>query len=339
MTSREKVRNVFAHKSGPAALWTGNPEEETVAVYAKAWGLPNQPEAIFSFLGDDCRWVRADKYYRDPDGRPLFDPFVGMEIRKELSAAGCFENAEDPRDLDNYPWPEVKYLDFEPIYREIDQFGDKMVFTGVWSGFFHKISAFLGMENYFIQMYENPKLIDALTERVVDFYVEANEKFFAGLGDRADVMFFGNDFGTQRDLLISPECFDRFILPSIKRLIAVGKKYNKKVMMHSCGAIGRIIPKLIDAGVDILHPIQAQAAGMSADDLRQYRDDISFVGGIDAQSFFVNATPQQIKDEVYRVYDTLGPSIVISPSHEAILPNVPPENVQAMAEAVGVIGI
>ena len=123
------------------------------------------------------------------------------------------------------------------------------------------------------------------------------------------------------------------MLPSFKRLIAVGKKYNKKIMLHSCGSIYRIIPDLIDAGVDILHPIQAQAAGMSAQELRQYKNDLAFVGGIDAQTFFVNATPEQIKDEVHRVRDILGPSIVISPSHEEILPNVPAENVLAMAQA------
>ncbi|MCL2817872.1 MAG: uroporphyrinogen decarboxylase family protein, partial [Clostridiales bacterium] len=116
-------------------------------------------------------------------------------------------------------------------------------------------------------------------------------------------------------------------------LIAVGKKYNQKIMLHSCGSIHRIIPDLIDAGVDMLHPIQAQAAGMDADSLSQYKNDLIFVGGIDAQTFFVNATPQQIKDEVHRVRSILGPGIIISPSHEEILPNVPADNILAMAEA------
>ena len=122
-------------------------------------------------------------------------------------------------------------------------------------------------------------------------------------------------------------------MPSFKRLIAVGKKYNKKIMLHSCGSIYHIIPDLIDAGVDILHPIQAAAAGMDAKSLSQYKNDLAFVGGIDAQTFFVNATPQQIKDEVHRVRDILGPNIVISPSHVEVLPNVPAENILAMADA------
>ena len=208
-----------------------------------------------------------------------------------------------------------------------------MVFTGMWSPFFHQVADFFGMENYFIKMYECPEVVEALTERIVDFYVAANDKFFAGLGDRADVMFFGNDFGTQRDLFVSPESFRRFVLPAFRRLIAVGKKYGKLVMLHSCGSIYRIIPDLIESGVDILHPIQAQAAGMHAEDLAQYKNDLAFVGGIDAQSFFVNATPAEIRAEVRRVKRILGPGLVVSPSHEEILPNVPAANILAMAEA------
>ena len=334
MTSREKVRAIFDHKSnGEGAMWTGHPNDATVPLFAQAYGVEPTREAIFQYLQDDCRWIVADTGYHHPEGQPSFNTAWGMEGRKSLSAEGCFANAETPKDLEKYPWPDTKYLDFTDVYAEIDKFQDKMVFTGMWAVFFHIVCDFFGMENYFIKMYENPVLVEALTERVTDFYVEASDIFFRGLGDRADVMFFGNDFGTQLDLFISPELFRKFILPSFKRLIAVGKKYNKKIMLHSCGSIYRIIPDLIDAGVDILHPIQAQAAGMSADDLKQYKNDLAFVGGIDAQSFFVNATPEEIKQEVRRVRNILGPNIVISPSHEEVLPNVPAANILAMAEA------
>lgn len=334
MTSREKALAVFEHRSnGEGVMWTGHPNDATIPLYAESYGIEPTREAIYEYLQDDCRWIRADSYYNHPEGIPLFDPSWGIERSANLGSAGCFADAESPKDLDKYPWPDAKYFDFERVYREIDAHQDKMVFTGIWCCFFHNMCDFLGMENYFIQMYENPELVEALTERIVDFYVEASERFFAGLGDRADVMFFGNDFGSQLDLLISPEMFRKFVLPSTKRLIAVGKKYNKKVMLHSCGSIYRVIPDLIDAGVDILHPIQAQAVGMSADNLAQFKKDIAFVGGIDAQSFFVNATPQEVREEVRRVKNILGPNIVISPSHEEILPNVPAENILAMAQA------
>ena len=333
MTSREKVLEIFDRKStNGGAMWTGHPNDATVPIYAEKWGIEPTREAIFQFLNDDCRWFTADSGYHHPSGRPAIDAAYTTP-RGTLSAGGVFASAEALAHPGKYPWPDVSYCDFTEIYRQVEQFPDKMVFTGMWCPFFHNVADFFGMENYFIKMYECPEVVEAVTERIVDYYVAANEKYFSELGDRADVMFFGNDFGTQRDLFVSPELFRRFVLPSFKRLIAVGKKYGKKIMLHSCGSIYRIIPDLIDAGVDILHPIQAQAAGMSAKDLAQYKNDLAFVGGIDAQTFFVNATPQQIKDEVHRVRDILGPNIVISPSHEEVLPNVPAENILAMAEA------
>lgn len=332
MNSREKVRRVLNRESAEPVMWTGHPNDRTIPLYAKAWGIEPTREAIFSYLNDDCRWIVADSGYKHPQGAPMFDP-AWNKPRHTLSAAGCFADVERIEELDAYPWPDPAYLDFTQVYEEIDKFQDKMVFTGVWSPFFHVVADFFGMENYFIKMYEEPEIVQEVTRRVVDFYVEANIRFFAGLGDRADVMFFGNDFGTQRDLFLSPEKFREFVMPYFRKLIAVGKKYGKKIMLHSCGSIYRIIPDLIEAGVDILHPIQAQAAGMSAAELAVYKDRLSFVGGIDAQSFFVNATPEQIRQEVRRVRGILGPGLVVSPSHEEILPNVPAENVLAMAQA------
>ena len=331
--ARETVYDIFTRRNGCGkAFWTGNPKSETVRNCAEEWGIEPNAEAMYSYLDDDVRWISADWGYHHPEGRPAFDPSWGI-TRNSLSAPGCLADAETLADVEKYPWPDAKYCDFTDVYKAIERFPDKMVLTGMWTCFFHNVADFFGMENYFIKMYENPLVVEAVMEHIVDFYVEANEKFFAGLGNRADAMFFGNDFGTQLDLFVSPDMFRKFILPSFKRIIAVGRKYNKLIVLHSCGSICRIIPDLIDAGVDVLHPIQARAVGMSAENLKQYKNDLSFLGGIDTQDILVNAAPEQIRDEVFRVRELLGPGIVISPSHEAILPNVSPANILAMAKA------
>ena len=331
--SRKTVYDIFTRKNGTGkAFWTGNPKPEAVQNCAKAWGIEANNESVYTYLNDDVRWIPADMGYHHPEGLAAFNPSLGVK-RETLSAPGCLADAETIADIDKYPWPDAKYCDFSDVYRLIEQHQDKMVLTGMWACFFHIVADFFGMENYFMKMYDNPMIVDAVTERVVDFFVEANDLFFEGLGDRADAVFFGNDFGTQLDLFLSPALFRRFVLPSLKRIIATGKKYGKIVVLHSCGSIYRVIPDLIDSGVDVLHPLQACAVGMSADDLKQYRNDLAFLGGIDAQGLMTNGTPEQIRREVFRVRETLGPNIVISPSHEAILGNVPPENVLALARA------
>lgn len=149
-----------------------------------------------------------------------------------------------------------------------------------------------------------------------------------------DAGFFGNDFGSQLDLMISPEMFDRFILPYYRRCIEVIKSYGLPVIVHSCGAIDRVIPRLIDAGIDGLHPLQAKAFGMDAENLsRKYGKNLVFIGGLDTQDLLPFGTVEEIKREVDRLRKVFGPRFILSPSHEALLPNVSPEKVVAMSEA------
>ena len=123
-------------------------------------------------------------------------------------------------------------------------------------------------------------------------------------------------------------------MPYFVRFTEQAKRFGLKVVLHSCGAINRAIPYLIDAGVDALHPIQALARDMDAEGLaRRYNGKIVFIGGVDTQRLLPFGTPQQVKDEVHRLRDIFGPNYIVSPSHEALLPNVSAQNLEAMAEA------
>jgi len=178
-----------------------------------------------------------------------------------------------------------------------------------------------------------------VTRKVCEFYLEANERFFELAGDEVDAFFFGNDFGTQLDLIVGLEQLERFILPYVRRFVAQGRAHGYQVMTHCCGAIHKLIPKFIKAGVDALHPLQALARNMDAETLaRDFKGKIAFVGGIDTQQLLVHGTPDDVRAEVRRVKALLGPNLIVSPSHEALLPNVPPENVLAMAEEARVSG-
>ena len=337
MNSREKVLAILNRSNtGLPAFWTGCPKAETMEIYLRESGLPSS-EALFQELDDDVRWISADWGYRHPEGKPPFDP-LGGHHRESLNQSGVFADTEDIAEVETYPWPNPDYLDFTKVYEAIEQHPDKAVWTGMWSPFFHDVADFFGMDNYFMGMYLRPEIVEAVTSHVLGYYAEANRRFFAGLGDRADTFFFGNDFGTQLDTLISPEAFQRFVLPGMKQLIDIAKSHNKKVLLHSCGSIYRVIPLLIEAGVDGLHPLQARARGMDAESLaREYKNDIAFVGGVDTQQLLVSGSPQDIADDVKRLREAFGSNFVVSPSHEALLPNVPLANVRAMAKATRIV--
>ncbi|MFW6007608.1 MAG: uroporphyrinogen decarboxylase family protein [Halanaerobiales bacterium] len=334
MTSKEKINKIFNLSANKSGFWTGNPKEETVELYLDKLNLKTREE-LYTCLNDDCRWIRpeSENAYKHPEGKPMFDPTGGVE-KTHHGQDGYFADCKSLKEVENYPWPDPDYLDFSEVLSKIDQFPDKAIFTGLWSPFFHLVSDFFGMENYFVKMYTDPEIVKAVTDHIVDFYVEANRRFFEELGDKAEIFFFGNDFGTQQDLLISPDNFKEFVLPGFQKLINVAKDYDKKVLLHSCGSIYKVIPFLIDAGIDGLHPLQAQARNMEAEKLaREFKKDIAFVGGVDTQDLLVNATPEEIKEEVYRLREVFGANFIVSPSHEALLPNVPLENTLAMAEA------
>jgi uroporphyrinogen decarboxylase len=104
--------------------------------------------------------------------------------------------------------------------------------------------------------------------------------------------------------------------------------------MHSCGAISDIIPDLIDFGIDALHPLQAKAKGMNAENLvKDFKNDLVFIGGIDTQELLPLGTPAQVEEEVKRIKGIFGENYIVSPSHEALLANVNIENVLAMRNA------
>jgi uroporphyrinogen decarboxylase len=312
-------------------FWLGEPHEDTWPIYLKAFGMPDQ-EHLRLYFQDDMRWISPQwSAYKHPQGKPIFD---FQPKSKELGAPGYFAECEDVCEVEEYPWPDPDFLDFSETLEDLRQAGDVYRASGFWCPFFHEAADFFGMQNYFIKMYTHPAVVHAVTRHIIDFYLEANRRFFSAAGNLVDGFFFGNDFGTQQDLFISPKHFNEFVAPYFRELVEQGHAYGKRVILHSCGSIYRVIPHLIDMGVDALHPLQARAHQMEAERLaKEFKGKIAFIGGIDTQDLLVNGTPQQVREDVLRVKDLLGPHLVISPSHEAILPNVSPANVLAMAQA------
>jgi len=311
-------------------FWIGNPHRDTWPLLHEYFGT-SEKEELLEKIGDDFRWIHPHKYDH-PEGKPIFD----MQRRsKDLAAEGVFADCEDPAEVAAFEWPNPDYMDFEPTLEALRNAGDHYRLSGFWSPFFHVVADFFGMENYFVKMYTHPEVVHAVTRHVVDFFLEGNRRFFALAGDEVDAYFFGNDFGTQLDLLVSPDAFKEFVAPYFQELTNQGHEYGYQVVLHSCGSIYRVIQEIIAMGVDCLHPLQAKAANMDAERLSaEFRGKIAFMGGVDTQELLMHASADEIRDEVFRLRDLLGPALIISPSHEAVLPNVPPRNIEAMAKAV-----
>jgi uroporphyrinogen decarboxylase len=191
------------------------------------------------------------------------------------------------------------------------------------------------MENALMTMLTCPGMYRAVDARIVDFYLEANEIFYEATRGRLDAILIGNDVGSQKGLMISPEQVREFVLPGSSRLIRQAKEHGLKVIYHSCGSIEPIIDDLISCGVDVIHPIQALATGMQPDHLQdRFGGRVSFCGGVDAQDLLVSGTPAEVYAATRGLRRVFPTGLIVSPSHEAILPDVDPANIEAMFRAV-----
>ncbi len=316
-------------------FWAGDPTEETREIYNRYFHV-NDPESLSLKIGDDAIWLYPEKEaYRHPEGKPLWD-YSGGDDTRALDGAGVFAECERVSEIEAFDWPNPDHLDFTSTFKKIDRIHELgiAVFSGPWTYISTLAADFFGMENLFTKMYTNPAVVEAAIAHLVDFYLVADRNFFELAGDRLDVFFFASDLGTQNDLQMSPELFRRFFLPGFSRIVGQAKAYGHNVMMHSCGAISKIIPDLIRIGIDALHPLQAKARGMEAEKLaRDFGKDLVFVGGVDTQELLPFGLPEQIKDEVRRLKRVFGERFIVSPSHEGLLPNVSPENLLAMRDA------
>ena len=334
MTGKERFHAIVAGKSDHCGFWHGDPNPASIKRLYTYFNVQNDFELGLK-LGSHCRWVMPEKcHIWTRAGVPMFD-VLGGKKRTSLSEEGIFAETDEVAEVEAFDWPDPKYIDFTETLAEIDKTVEagRAVLSGTWSSFYHVVCDFFGMENYFIKMHTDPAVVDAVTRHVVDFYLEINERLFKAAGNKIDAFFFGNDFGSQLDLLISPEHFDRFVMPYFREFTNHGHRHGYKVVLHSCGAIDRVIPRLIDAGVEVLHPIQAMAKHMDAESLvKKYKGKIVFMGGVDTQRILPFGTPEEVRAEVRRLKDIFGPDFIVSPSHESILPNVSPENITAMAE-------
>lgn len=335
LSRRQTIQAILARQPAPrCGFWLGNPHQETWPLLHRYFGTQSEEELRLK-LGDDFRWLTPQYMtttYRRSEGRSLFD---FRTVKQSHGQAGPLAECESRREIEKWDWPNPDDLDFEEALGKLRETGDVYRASGFWCPFFHDVMDLFGMEAYFIKMSTHPEVVEAVTERVCEFYLEANERFFRLADGLVEGFFFGNDFGTQVDLLVSPAQFERFVLPWLLRFSQQGHAHGYQVLLHSCGSIHRVIDLLIEAGVDCLHPLQAGARKMDAETLaRDFGGRIAFMGGVDTQRLLNRGSPREVKAEVRRLKETLGPHYVVSPSHEAILPEVPPRNVAAMAEAV-----
>jgi uroporphyrinogen decarboxylase len=257
----------------------------------------------------------------------------GAQDERTLTAPGYFEDMTDPNEVFGYKWPDPKdHLDTNESLARAKAIPEKYVRMGImWSAHFQDTCSAFGMGNALTTMVTYPDMFEAVINRITDFYLDANELFYKATKGYLDAVLIGNDFGSQEGLMVDPDLLRKYVFPGTRKLIQQAKDYGLTVVHHSCGSIFPIIGDLFDMGVDIIHPIQALAKDMDIVTLKEnFPLKGAFIGGVDAQNLLVHGKPEEVIKEVDRLLSFFPTGLIVSPSHEAILQDTKPENIEAM---------
>ncbi len=340
MNSIERFMNTIERKPvDRPACWLGMPDIKSQPALMEEFGVSSMHELKLA-IGDDVYTIEVP--YQSETASAIYAAFdwyqdgdVDAENRT-LTAPGFFAEAEEPEEVDNFDWPDpAKYINLEECRRRLEIAPDDKVILGMmWSAHFQDTCAAFGMETALMNMIANPEMYEAVDAKIMEFYLKANEIFYEATKGKMHAILIGDDMGSQRGLMLSPDMVRHFILPGTKKLVDQAHSYGLKVIFHSCGSIVDVIPDLIKIGVDAIHPIQALAAGMDPANLKaKFDGQVSFCGGVDTQDLLVNGSTEDVKAKVRELRGYFPTGLIISPSHEAIMPDVPPKNIRAMFEA------
>ena len=175
-------------------------------------------------------------------------------------------------------------------------------------------------------------------DKLMEMHLANLEKFLSAVGPYIDIVLFGDDLGMQTGPQISPRMYREFIQPREKIMWTAAKKLaGVKVMLHSCGGIYPLLPGLIEAGLDIVQPVQTTCRDMEPERLkREFGKDLCFWGGgSNTRDVLPYGTPDQVAEDVRQRVSILAPggSFVFQQIHN-VMADVPPENVVAMLDAV-----
>jgi uroporphyrinogen decarboxylase len=240
------------------------------------------------------------------------------------------------------PYDRMDEKDFWKMLREtiIDERSktDKALLIGVGCNLFEWGTFLRRIDNFLMDLYMDPDNVNKLLNKLLERHLDFLSKICSAVGDIVEVVKFGDDLGTNTGPFMPLEIYKEFFMPRHKIMCDyVKSNTSAHTMLHVCGGIYELIPGLIEAGFEIINPVQINAYGMEPEKLKsEFGKDITFWGGgINTQSVLNRATPQQVKDHVRHNIEIFskGGGFVFNTVHN-ILPDVPPENIMAMMETV-----
>lgn len=249
-----------------------------------------------------------------------------------------FKDVTRVSELDSFRFPTADWFDYSSIRLECEMYADYAVVFGGggYMNFINGTARCRGVEQVLIDIATEDPVFLALTEQRFALFYEMTERVLQAAGGLVDIVFVGDDFGQQTGLMISPASFERLFAGKYQEFFRMVHRYGARTMMHSCGSVRQLIPRLIEIGLDILEAVQVNAARMSICELKEdFGGSLCFCGSMDVQTFLLHGSEQDVCREVElrkRLFREGG--LILSPSH-TIQAGTPLDNILTMYRCVG----
>ena len=324
-----------------AAAWQPTTLADGQKAEYPAWFHPER-QADGSFIahmkdGLDIAHMPARGTFYDQTYFPYLDDYpadyrdLSTEMGKILWAA-----------LVHSPWDHANDPGFWDTLRakalELHRNSDRALMIVIGCNLFEWGTFLRRMDNFLMDLVAEPEQVERLLDALMERHLAVLEQACRAVGDVADIIRFGDDLGTNGGPFMSPNTYRSLFKPRHTILCDYVHKNSKmKTFLHSCGSIRALLPDLIEAGYDIINPVQTTCRGMEPDGLKKdFGKDICFWGGgCDTRTVLPTGTPAEVKEHVKRRLEILAPGggFVFNTVHN-ILPDVPPQNIVAMFEAI-----
>jgi len=341
MTSKERALRVLARQEADriAIDFDIEPGMDIIQRVGDALGVVGE-EAVLIALNVDFRntvvYTSASIPAKPYDETRLMNAWGALIDKRYGTATGHpLAEAVTMEEADRHTYLDPDAVDYDAIERSASGQDKYCVYGGYWAPITYIAQMLLGMDRYMMLFYDDPDLLCFVLDRITDIALEVNKRIFKRLGTKMQVFFMGDDYGTQQDLLTSPEQWRTYIKPRLKRLVDFALDSGYLVQFHSCGSISELIPDFVDLGVSCMNPMQVAARGMDPQSLKsRFGDVMSFNGGIDTQDLLPFGTPEDVRQAVIKTLEIMSPGggYILGPS-QSFLPEVPTGNILAIYKA------
>ncbi len=329
-----------AYNADPDRWYDMQLTDGTPAQYPVWFRPQQQPDGSWKAFDKTGRYIA-----RMPAGGSFFDqvwfPFYdgypsnykNLTEIMETAMWGAFPTA---------PWDRAGEEDFWPRLRQtcidLRKKTDRALLLGAGCNLFEWGTFLRRMDMFLMDLIMQPAKVEKLLDALMEVHMQTLEKICRWVGDVVDIIRFGDDLGTQQGPFMNPEIYRRLFKSRHAQLADyVHRNSSMHTYLHSCGSIYQMIPDLIEAGIEILNPVQTNAADMEPTRLkREFGRDITFWGGgIETTYVLNNGTPEEVRKMVLERLEIFSPGggYVFNTVHN-ILPEVPPENILAMFNAI-----